>query len=407
MGEMSDALGGHILIVTVGQTPAPILAAVLEHAPDGVIFIASQGSHAVAAQVAVAVDELPRHTLLLDDAESLAESYQKTIGALEKALLWEARAITADITGGTKPMVAGATLALSGRGVTFSYVGGARRDAQGRVMDGAETVRVLEDPTALYYLEEWRNFTQAWNGRRLAEAGAHLRRIVQRPLRRSEQGFYAHLGAITESMRAWDLFHHRRAHDGLAAHLAAALAIAEAWREGGKVRVLSELEAQAGRLADLLGQEGKPSRLLLADLLANAERRAETGSYDDALARLYRALELAAEMDLCERHGLILSDPATWPTDVRRKLGARAGGALGLKESLALAFDVDKALGVTGSLAQRLYGDYGSRLRPLLNKRHESILAHGVRPVEREDYEALRDYLAEHGLSPGERWPRW
>jgi len=77
--------------------------------------------------------------------------------------------------------------------------------------------------------------------------------------------------------------------------------------------VLGELEEQLSFLRKLVEEEGKPTENLLEDLLANAERRAETGRYDDALARLYRALELAAEADLYHRTGIVLGAPDTWP----------------------------------------------------------------------------------------------
>lgn len=47
--------------------------------------------------------------------------------------------------------------------------------------------------------------------------------------------------------------------------------------------------------------EDKYSGFLLADLLVNAERRATEGKYDDAVARLYRAVELIAQLLLSKR----------------------------------------------------------------------------------------------------------
>lgn len=40
---------------------------------------------------------------------------------------------------------------------------------------------------------------------------------------------------------------------------------------------------------------------ILADLLANADRRAQEGKYDDAVARLYRAVEVISQMLLARR----------------------------------------------------------------------------------------------------------
>jgi len=67
---------------------------------------------------------------------------------------------------------------------------------------------------------------------------------------------------------------------------------------------------------------------------------------------------------------------------------------------------LDLAFGQRGTLAQRLYGEK-NRLQALLQKRHGSILAHGTRPVEQEDYERLRDFLAglDERLRPLPPWP--
>ncbi|PZA07273.1 MULTISPECIES: TIGR02710 family CRISPR-associated CARF protein [unclassified Meiothermus] len=396
-----------VLIATVGHSRAPVEFSLAEHAPDGVVFIASQDSQVVAAELVREYGaNLRHHTFLLDDPESLTESYRVAQQALRKALEWEARSVVADVTGGTKPMVAGVVLALSGRGVTFSYVGGEQRDEAGRVVGGAERLKLLEDPTTRYGVREWGEFVQAWNIGQMDAAGAHLEALLQRELSPSERRFYRHLKGVVEGLVAWDRFQHAAAQKLLREHLEPALAVAEAWGHGGKVRVLQGLKQGLERLQELLNRGNAPSFELLADLLANAERRAAAGRYDDALARLYRALELAAEADVYARHGVVLRRPETYP-EALVNLKDRASGLRGLKETLALAFDLDVRGGYTGTLAQRLYGDYAQRLQGLLDRRHQSILAHGIKPVAVEDYRALRDYLVECGLEAAPAWPKW
>lgn len=159
-------------------------------------------------------------------------------------------------------------------------------------------------------------------------------------------------------------------------------------------------------LATLLQRGNVPSLELLSDLLANALRRARSGRYDDALARLYRGLELAAEADIYQRQGLVLRRPDTYPQPLA-SLATRAGKALGLKEVLGLAFEVDTHLGSSNTLAQRLYGDYSAKLQSLMQARHNSILAHGVKPVAPESFQALWQYFAELGLGAAPEWPSW
>jgi CRISPR-associated protein, TIGR02710 family len=397
-----------VLILTVGTTREPLEVALSEHAPEGVVFLASQASHPVAAELLRDYGASFRHhTLLLEDAESLLEAYQKALLALRKALEWEAKAIVADLTGGTKPMAAGLTLALTGRGVVFSYVGGERRDPEtGRVLSGHERLRLLEDPTARFGLREWAGFTRAWNALNLGMALSELESLLSRPLSPSEARFYRAMQGVVEGLMEWDRFRHQEALKRLSAHLPVALAVAEAWGHGGKVRVLKGLEALLPHLQSIVEAGEKPTFPLLQDLLANAERRAALGRFDDALARLYRALELAVEADLQERLGFTLKDPKTWPEGFPESLRERVLKPRGLMELLEAAFDLDLAFGQRGTLAQRLYGEK-NRLQALLQKRHGSILAHGTRPVEREDYERLRDFLAglDERLRPLPPWP--
>jgi len=399
--------GFRVLILTVGQTREPLETALAEHTPNGVVFIASQSSQVTVAPLLQEYgSSLKHYTLLIEDPESLIESYQIGQRALAKALEWEARVVLADLTGGTKPMVAGVMLALSGQGVTFSYVGGERRDRLGRVESGYERVRLLEDPSVRYGLREWEGFRRAWNAGNFPAGLDFLQGLLARPLTHSEQRFYTHLTGITEGLVEWDRFQHREAQKKLARHLEPALAIAEAWSHGAKVRVLRALEKAYERLEQLLGEGNRPSFALLADLMANAQRRAEAGRYDDALARLYRAVELAAEADIHQRHGLVLRRPDTYPKSLAA-LQSRASSLRGLKETLALAFELDTQTGHTGTLSQRLYGDYSQRLQNFLERRHHSILAHGTKAVSPADYTALWNYLAEYGLEAAPAWPKW
>ncbi|RIH87598.1 CRISPR-associated protein [Meiothermus luteus] len=402
-----------VLILTVGQTIEPLEFSLTEHAPlGGVVFVASQWSYPVAGELLKRYgDQFRHHTLLLDDHEDLGEAYRKGMEALQKALEWDGRPVLVDISGGTKTMVAGLVLALSGKGITFSYVGGTKRDAQGRVVSGSERMRLLEDPTYRYGLREWEGFRRAWNGADFRAARDFLSELLARPLTPSEQRFYTHLKGVSEAMLDWDLFHHKAAWQKLEAHLEPALTIAEAWGHGAKVRVLEGLKDAKTRLRAILDKENKPTFALLADLLANAERRAARGRYDDALARLYRAIEMAVEADILERTGVLLYDETTFVGEYEkhRPWAKRYREAVGLREALNVAMGFDGALGCSNTLAQRLYAEYtnNGKLGNFVRQRNQSILAHGHQPVSVTHYTEFRDYLVGLGLRPAPAWPSW
>jgi len=395
------------LIATVGRTEDPILVGIVEHEPELVLLLASQETLGTVARVQEEFPEIEFRTLILGDAESLTESFRRAREAYRWAKERGARTLVADITGGTKPMTAGATLALSGMGVVFSYVGGSKRDPEtGRVQSGQERIRVLEDPTERYHEADWRAFKANWNAWRMDAAAAVLDRILRLPLLGpAERRFYRHLTEVVRGLAAWDRFHHREALEQIERGLPVALAIAEAWRHGNKARVLRSLEGELPCLKRLVEKTGKPTFGLLADLLANAERRAEAGRYDDAVARLYRAVELAVEADLYTRTGIVLRDPDTWPPELGSDLRER-GHHAGLKAVVDLIFDIDLRLGNEGTLAQRIRGGWG-QIEPFLERRHRSILAHGTTPVNEEDYRSFRGLFENWGVRSAAPWPRW
>lgn len=175
--------------------------------------------------------------------------------------------------------------------------------------------------------------------------------------------------------------------------------------------MLQGLKEAKARLRQILDREGKPTWALLSDLLANAERRAARGRFDDALARLYRAIEMAVEADVFDRTGVLLYDEKTYTGayEKHRPFAMRYQEASGLREALSVVASFDGALGATNTLAQWLYAEYTGKgqLGSLLAARNQSILAHGHKSVSEAHYTNLRDYLRGIGLEPAPAWPNW
>lgn len=129
--------------------------------------------------------------------------------------------------------------------------------------------------------------------------------------------------------------------------------------------------------------ENKYSLHILADLMANAERRAQEGKYDDAVARLYRAVEVIAQMILAQK-GIDTSAvsldqlPPEWQVTYQQD-----------KEPLKLG--QEKAFALLESLGHPAGKQYreNKNLRNYLSKRNSSILAHEMEPVGKNVYEEL------------------
>jgi hypothetical protein len=145
------------------------------------------------------------------------------------------------------------------------------------------------------------------------------------------------------------------------------------------------LQAQRSRL-DALARSSELSLPVLAELLHSANELHRWGAHEEALARCYRALELAAKMRLAHEHRIrapyavqTLCDAA--PSLVTRIRGQARDGQCPL--GLRLTFEILDAL--DDPFARAYFAD--RRLRDLLGLRNETIAGHGTETVQPEQAE--------------------
>ena len=113
---------------------------------------------------------------------------------------------------------------------------------------------------------------------------------------------------------------------------------------------------------------------LVVDLLNNASRRAEEGKYDDAVARLYRCIELIAQIKLKERFGIDTSDvdlkliPEEVKDELERKRDEKGRIKIGLSDSYKLLSAFNDELGGNSSLIISLgiFSQEGTRRSQLM-----------------------------------------
>ncbi len=127
----------------------------------------------------------------------------------------------------------------------------------------------------------------------------------------------------------------------------------------------------------------------MIDLLADAKRRRDEGRIDDAVARLYRAIEAIGQVALKEDHGVESTEKVPLdkvPESLRATWAARAKKftvALGLQDDYALL----QALG--HPLGQKFQGAGLSGKESLLVRRNQSILAQGFTTVSPAVFDTL------------------
>ena len=227
--------------------------------------------------------------------------------------------------------------------------------------------------------------TTRQRGRILATAKQRAGDETKRGLNTLEQ--------LCDGYDLWDRFQHRDAATRLAAVSKNGNDI-RAWFVGHGGEVLSMIQ----RHFELLNQLPNVSRLFVLDLLANARRCAFRGRYDDAVARLYRACEAAAQFRIAE---LGLSERADGkvrveqlPERLKEQWSGRrvdeTGMPLGVQDGHELLREVNEPLGL-----KFFEIGLGDRKQSPLNERNNSILAHGQSPISTRGYEKLRDRLNE------------
>jgi CRISPR-associated protein (TIGR02710 family) len=164
---------------------------------------------------------------------------------------------------------------------------------------------------------------------------------------------------------------------------------------------LADLSRDHAFLDDLLSgtKKGRPTPLHLLDLLQNADRKADRGAYDDAGARLYRAIEMGGQIALWEGWRLDASAVPTSevPEDLREEYARRYSGGDGEALKLPL-MAVYRLLGAKGHEMGAIFEARWKELERLLSARNNSVLAHGVSPIKRETCGRMaalaRDFLA-------------
>jgi CRISPR-associated protein (TIGR02710 family) len=403
-----------ILFVTVGGSHQPIITAIETLKPDRVIFICSAGDRGSKSQVigsgtpcevrkgSEIVDRLPNiptqtnlgskfqpatDLVVLDNPDNLTECYQKIVAKIQEIQqISPLPTIKADYTGGTKTMTASLVIASIDHQVDLHLTTGDRLDLirveQGEMTAQTQIAPVLVQQTIDHYLPV---FLQQYN-----YPGA-ITQLTQLPsigaIASGQKRAIQVLKDICQGFEAWDRFDH-----------AAAMTSLKNYRQYPEIEsrlvFLQKVIDSRKEIADNVQLKLSAERHgyeVVQDLLLNAERRATQNRYDDAVGRLYRALELLAQVRLWQKYRIRTGDLDTskLPADIRNKYENH--DELGLFKSYVLLTRMEsEPIGI-------LYQQHKEDIRQVLRKRNDSLFAHGFSPVNVNDYaemhQAISDFI--------------
>jgi CRISPR-associated protein (TIGR02710 family) len=287
-------------------------------------------------------------------------------------------------------------LALAARrwNCQFSYVGGTERtkDGVGIVVSGREQIIHAANPWDALGFEAVEQSVLLFNHGDLGAAARLLDEAKQRAGESVKRGLNT-LHQLCEAYDLWDRFQHQDARTRLQIVLKAPHDL-HAWFPASAHGMIRTAEEHT-RWLERLPHESRP---FVCDLIGNAERCAGRGRYDDAVARLYRACEAAAQFRLAELRltdqpdGKVPLDRVPEPLRTQWSGRAQEGQegivSLGLQDDYALLAAVGDPLGQRFTELR-----LNQRDQSPLNDRNNSILAHGQASLSNRGYTKLLQIL--------------
>lgn len=384
------------MIVSIGGNDSPLLHSLLTHHPEFVSFIAAQAdvdaivklrSEAAARQLT-----FKSEVTLVDNIYDPQECIEKAREAFERVASKgiSGEEILVDYTGGSKHLSVALALVATNRGYSFTH--SEKEDTAGKPSASALEGRVSEEEQSLVWnfadVHESKQILILFNHYQFKAIKDVLQNMRERGVR--NESFLRALGLLADGLYQWDLFRHREAADSL---------------RKARISELREVRMQVIRdfvddmlpllpFIDTLAAMKQLGPYHILDLYANAERRFEEGSTDDAVLRLYRVVEMISQERLLTGYGIDSADvkadniPDSLKEDFVELYKDPRDGKI--RFPLSAGFRLLRALG--DKLGDK-FSENESRFRDLQISRNYSYLAHGIRYSKDTTYRSLREFI--------------
>lgn len=409
------------LICTIGGSTQATVHSLVHWQVDKILFVVSEDTSHLIKKI---TDDFARQTgrklspgvydyLEIDDSQDLNHAVEKVRSFTEAVYKWDARgqeySVIADITGGTKCMSSALSLVARCWPCEFSYV-------DDRIcIDNSANPTQAHNQLSVYSANPWEalgyqyvdDAVRLFNNNLYNAASALLGLLIEN--HRISEGYMKQqivaMWQLALAYSAWDTFKHAdasspfdkviKSRNDLEAALSRSLdglyGTFEAHRN--LCRQLAE------DTKDLDAKDKLISENVINDLLANADRRAASGHFDDAIARLYRATEAIAQHEL---FALGFTNTGDVPLDklpqpLHDRLAGRAVEGtvkLGLQDDYTLLKLLDNGVG------KRFFDANLDRRTSALNQRNSSILAHGFKSCTQKAFNTMRQKVHDLAGNP-------
>ena len=314
----------------------------------------------------------------IDNFNSCFEAFELKIWELD-LLAEEKHEIIMDYTSGTKTMSA----AMACCGMFYSKdlitISGDRRN--GVVSSGTESIQYqnLYKVYDKFALMRVRNY---FNANRFYTASEILENVVDESINTEN------MMSLVKGYFLWDNMEFEEAYEHLTKLDLNGFELSE---------IKDDLKFNLKALGAIVRSphENLKNCYILASLINNSIRRAEEYKYDDAIARLYRAFELIAQIRLSsyrlnssdiDTDILLENNVSQEFIDGLEKTRDEGKIRIGLIKDFELLDALDDDLG-------KYFAENRNRINNLTKKRNNSILAHGLESLDKEDFEEFEEVV--------------
>lgn len=393
-----------LMIISLGGSPEPLKKSIAGHQPERLIIFASHDSNIKLGEVLQIEGYKPVkiETAITENPNSLYECYKTAKHCIDRA----ERAgvpdtdILVDYTGGTKVMSAALLLATAGRAYRFNYVGGDDRSKGGLgiVQNGKELMYPDMNPWSAFAEEERRQVVTLFNARRFTSV-IQILDLCKREIPASISAFFQFVLPLSNGFLFWEQFRHKEALDCLKKGGVLLEDYLTHYPDDKYSRLRAELMTHINFLSDVLKKTNGMQVfdfVMVKELINNARRRMDDRRFDDAAARIYRALELYGQ--ICFEKQIGCSNdrvrPAKIPQELRDEFTRKYRDPQNdiMKLPLQATFTVLKAV---GHEAGERFFKYEKEIKNIQVARNLSILAHGIQPVSERSAQSILETVAD------------
>lgn len=411
------------LIGTVGDSTPPLIEHINKLNPQLVYFIHSKKTEKFARDIQLSTEADEYRYVLLDDHEDVYEAFSKSQDCINE-LLKEDFKVIGNFTAGTKTMSVGLAMACVEKECQYEYGTGDRNPA-GSVTSYSRNVP-QENPYEKQAIHEFKRGKLFFDEYQFLAARENFNQALIKLNNQDSKFKNLKLQAkifirIIDFYESWDKFNDDLNEIGLNLIL------------NGIIKTIESndylLDYFSNELPNFFSQMRNNLIFLdkklddnlfyyLPDLLNNAQRRIDEGKYDDAVARLYRAIELVAQLRLMEfrivdednfiskKSFRIDKSKVIKKTSKSTQFQISNLNRKKWRNNDFLEYDMSKDYWILGYLSNERDDELSKSTEDMVNffkniksniqVRNKSILAHGLKPLNENDANRINKLVLKH-----------